>query len=38
MTRYSKIACTILFAAVTSTTISIAPWIHPTPATETQAL
>ncbi len=36
MTRYSKISCTILFAVVTSTTIAIAPWMHPIPATATQ--
>ena len=36
MTRYPKVACTLLFAAAIATPIAIASWMHPTPATAAQ--
>lgn len=38
MTRYTKIAFTLLFAAALMTTIAIEPWMHPTQATATQPI
>lgn len=38
MTRYTKIAFTLLFAAALMTTIAVEPWMQPTQATATQPI
>jgi hypothetical protein len=38
MTRYTKIAVILLFAAALMTAIAVEPWMHPTQATATQPI
>lgn len=38
MTRYTKIAFILLFAAALMTAIAVEPWMHPTQATVTQPI